>query len=424
MESPLRNRNGVLWIGGCGVIELADKYGTPLYVTDENRIRDNCRRFRGAFLKHLDSFKLSYALKANSNIALLNVIRQEGCGADCSCVPELQLASMARFSSDAILYTGSYNSDEELKYAINMGATINLDDISILGRLAKIGLPDILSFRINPGFGRGGHEKVMTAGPGAKFGMSERVALKAYEDAKRMGVERFGIHMMAGSSVLDPAYFAAVNDKLFEIASAISRKVGIEFEFVDIGGGFGVPYRSDERVLDVERLAREICSRFKRRFESQSCLPVLIAEPGRYIVCDSTVLLGRVHSVKRADKTFIGTDIGMNILLRPALYDAYHEILVANRLDARRREKVDVVGQICESSDFLARDRLLPVVREGDVLAVLNAGAYGASMSSNYNSRPRAAEVLVKGGEDFLVREREDISDILDRQRVPARLLR
>jgi len=424
IESPLENREGILHIGDANLVDIANRYGTPVFVTDENRIRANYRRLWDAFSKGWKKFRLYYAVKANNNLAILNILRQEGAGADCSCIPELQLASLSKFGIEDIIYTGNYNSDEELKFASQLGVTTNLDDINILDRLAKQGLPETLCFRINPGFGKGGFDKLVFAGPDAKFGIDEETAKRAYARAKELGIRRFGIHMMAGSSVLDIDYFRQVTDRLFEIAASISQATDIEFEFVNIGGGFGVPYQPPEPDLDIERVALEVTARFKERFEGSSNEPYLYAEPGRYLVCDSTVLLSRVHAVKFTGKKFVGIDAGMNTLLRPAFYGAYHQMYVVNKLNSHEKENVNIVGQVCENSDILARDREMPVIDEGDLIAILNAGAYGYSMSSNYNTRPRAAEVLVNEGKDFLIREREDLTDILDRQRLPGRLLR
>jgi len=424
IEPPLENIGGNLHFGGADLEDIAERYGTPVYVTDEARIRRNYRTLRNAFLRRWKRFRLYYAVKANNNIAILNILRQEGAGADCSCVTELQLAALAKFKSADMLYTGNYNSDAELSYASGLGITINLDDITILERLAKFGVPESICFRINPGFGKGGAEKLVFAGPDAKFGITEDVAIKAYAKAKKLGAERFGIHMMAGSNALETAYFGQVTDRLFQIASSISKKAGIEFDFVNIGGGFGVPYKPGEKDLDIERVAQEVTDRFKKRFEGSGNIPYLYAEPGRYVVCDSTVLLSRVHSIKRASKTFVGIDAGMNTLLRPALYGAYHQMYVVGNLNSRKKEKVNVVGQICENTDILAKDRELPPIVIGDLIAILNTGAYGYSMSSNYNTRPRAAEVLVVNGKDCPIREREDITDLLHRQIIPGRLMK
>ena len=421
----MESRRGKVHLGGVSLESVAEKHGTPVFVTDERRIRENCQRFTRAFSRHWKFFRAYYALKANSNLAIVSVLRQEGAGADCSCIQELQVACLAKFDVDDMLYTGAYNSDEELKFASQLGVTINLDDASLLDRLAKFKLPERLSFRINPGFGKAAHDKVLCAGPESKFGISDRVAVKAYARAKALGVRRFGIHMMAGSGVLDSGYFARVTDRLFEIASEVSRRTGVEFEFVDIGGGFGIPYEPGERPLDIERVAKDVAARFRERFERVGSPIYLFAEPGRYLVADSTVLLTRVHATKKVGaKRFVGVDAGMNTLIRPALYDSYHEILLVGGARNRRKERATVVGPICENGDIIARDRMMPAVKEGDLLAVMDAGAYGFSMSSNYNSRPRAAEVLVNDGEEFLIREREGIADILDRQRIPGRLLR
>jgi len=406
-------------------VDIASKYGTPTYVTDEKRIRDNYRRFVSAFSSRWLRFKAFYALKANSNLSIISMLRQEGAGADCSCVQELQLACLAKFDLADMLYTAAYNSDQELKFASQLGVTVNLDDVGLLGRLAKFGLPKRLSFRINPGFGKAAFDAILCAGPGSKFGISEGVAKKAYAKARRMGVERFGIHMMAGSCVLDERYFGRVTDKLFEIADSVAKSAGVELEFVDIGGGFGIPYRPEEKPLDLQKIAKAVTDRFKCRFESMSTSPYLYAEPGRYLVADSTVLLTRVNAMKQSGRLkFVGVDAGMNSLVRPAMYGAYHEIVLASRAAKGRKEKISIVGPICENGDILAKDRMMPVLKEGDLLAVLDAGAYGYSMSSNYNSRPRPAEVIIHNGEDFLVRERENLSDLLDRQRVPGRLLK
>ena len=425
IEPPLENRNGILHLGGVNLMGIAEKYGTPVYVTDEQRIRDNYRRLKNAFAKRWKRFKLFYAVKANNNISILKILRQEGAGADCSCVPELQLASFAKFKLEDILYTGNYNSNEELQFASQMGVAVNLDDIGLLDKLARFGMPETVCFRINPGFGKGGHDSHVFDGKDSKFGISEEIAKKAYAKAKKLGAKKFGIHMMAGSSVLDSDYFGQVTERLFKISWNIARSAKIEFDFINIGGGFGVPYRPGEQDLDIDGIARAVTDRFKEEFEDFESPPYLYAEPGRYLVCDSTVLLSRVHHVKAVGKKkFVGIDAGMNTLLRPALYGAYHQMFTVSKLNERRKENVDIVGQICENTDFLAKDRPMPVIDEGDIIAILNAGAYGYSMSSNYNTRPRAAEVLIHDRQDFLIREREDITDLLDRQRVPGRLLR
>jgi len=231
---------------------------------------------------------------------------------------------------------------------------------------------------------------------------------------------------MTGSNVLNLDYFPSVTRKLFDIAENISKNVRLTFEFVDIGGGFGVPYRPDENPLDIETLGFRVGSLFSEYVERGLIgQPYLMIEPGRFIVSDSTVLLGRVHHIKKSGKkSFVGTDIGMNTILRPALYGAYHHIYVANRRLAEPEATVTITGQVCENTDILAKDRKLPRIEVGDVIVVMNAGAYGFVMSSQYNSRPRAAEVLINKGHAETIRERETVNDLIFRQRVPMRLLR
>jgi diaminopimelate decarboxylase len=223
-----------------------------------------------------------------------------------------------------------------------------------------------------------------------------------------------------GSGVLDVKPFLLAFEKLLSIAKKVHNQVGVEFEFVDMGGGLGVPYKPDEKELDLEVFSDKVLSLFKNHITKDGLgHPTFCVEPGRYIVADASVLLTTVNTVKTTPfKTFIGVDAGFNTLVRPTMYGSYHHIVVANRLDAPEEATFDVVGPICESGDALAKDRRLPKVQEGDLLAVLNAGAYGYAMSSQYNSRPRAAEVLIKHGKVILVREREQLDDLVKGQRM------
>ncbi len=422
--APLEDRSGVLYFGGASTLELAEHYGTPLYVIDEERIRENYRHMFRAFRSHYSDVRVHYAVKANANLSVLSILRQEGAGADCSCPAEIGLARHAGFAPADILYTGAYPSREEVAFACQTGVAINLDSDDYIEDVVAESRSPVLSFRINPGMGEGKHRLVF-AGPGAKFGLPEERAAAAFRKAREMGIKRFGIHMMAGSCVLDPSYFPLITSRLVEIAGNIASRVGISFEFIDVGGGFGVPYAPDEHPLPLEKVAAEVVAAFEKGCDRLSLgRPRLVVEPGRYLVCDAGILLTRVHVIKRLARTFVGVDAGMNTLLRPALYDAHHPILVANRLQRINEAPVDVVGPICENTDVLASDRLLPEIHENDLLAVLNAGAYGFAMSSQYNNRPRSAEVLVRRGAHEIVREREDFADLIHRQHLPGRLLR
>lgn len=421
LPPSLQRVEGVLHIGGVSCVELAESYGTPLYVMDERRIRENYRRMHAAFLRRWPNFRIFYAVKANSNLSVLRILRQEGAGADCSCLEEVSLAELAGFRREDILLTANYIDLADLKAAFAMGLSVNLDDPTLLEKAEFEHVPKRISMRINPGYGKGAFPGLVLAGRESKFGMSEELATKAYDRAKAMGFERFGIHMMAGSCVLDPGYFEEVARRLLDISCRIADKVGIEFEVVNVGGGFGVPYHPSEIPLDIELTAERITGVFKECFGLSRNGPKLAVEPGRYLVCDAGVLLARVRAVKRGEVPFIGVDAGMNTLLRPALYGAYHEVLLANRRE-EHTSVANLCGTICENTDILAKGRELPQMAPGDIVAILNAGSYGFSMSSQYNSRPRAAEALVNNGMHELIRERETLADIIGRQHVPRRL--
>ena len=421
---PLEIVNGKINIGGCDVRDIASSFGTPTYVTDEQRIRANCKRIIRSFEKNYQRFRLNYAVKANNNLTVLNIVRQEGAGADCSCVEELTLAKLAGFSNERLLYSGNYNSDDELTQGINSGAAINLDDVDLLPRLLKHGQPETLSFRVNPGMGEGQYPGLVFGGENTKFGVEESRIIECYKRAKASGIRKFGIHMMTGSNVLNLEYFSSVTRKLFEIVENIAKKVELTFEFVDIGGGFGVPYKPEDHPLKIEDLGAKVGSIFNEFVEKGNLgEPYLMVEPGRFVACDSTILLGRVHHIKKtAKRTFVGTDIGMNTILRPALYGAYHHIYVAGKPVGTPEEVVTITGQVCENTDILAKDRSLPRIEPGDLIVVMNAGAYGFCMSSQYNSRPRAAEVLANQGRSELIRERETVTNFIIGQRIPTRL--
>ncbi len=400
---------------GVSLVGLAKKYGTPLIVTSENRIVDNCNRLRTAFERHYGKVLFKYAVKSNSNPRIVSIVAGEGFGADASSAAEIDIALMAGIKARDILFSPNYASVSELKYALDRHVAINFDDTGQFDLLSRYGIPDIVSFRLNPGFGRGEFPSIITAGPKAKFGIPQDAIAGAYERAVRKGAKRFGIHMMAGSNVLEPEYFAIITSKILDAAGRISKQAGIEFDFINIGGGLGVPYRPTEKGLDIDKTARLVADVFRKKCaEHWDRAPALMMEPGRYIVADSAVLLGTVNHVKRYSVTFIGTDVGMNILIRPSLYGAYHEVAIANKVDRPGIEKASLTGEICENTDIIAKDRKLPKAEDGDIIAIFNAGAYVYGMSSQYNSRPRPAEVLIKkDGKYVLIRRRETTSDIL-----------
>jgi len=422
--AELENRDGVLYFEGCDTRDLARQFGTPLYVYSESRLRQNYRRLIQAYQKEYPRFKAYYAVKSNNNPAIIKVLASEGAGADVACVNEILMAQAAGIPSEEILYSGVYNADKDLRYAVENGVRLNLEDVSQLDRLEKIGVPKFLCFRINPGIGSSGMEGLIFAGPDAKFGIIERDIEKAYRKAKEMGVEKFGIHMMTGSNILTVDYFEEVVEKLLDIAGPMAQKLNITFDFIDIGGSLGVPYRPDEKELDIEAVAKTVVKKLRQKLAQYNMgEPLLLHEPGRYLVCDAGILLASVTSIKEGYKKFIGLDAGMHTLLRPALYKSYHHILCANRLNARSDHPSNVVGQVCENTDIFAKDRPLPSdVKVGDLFAILNVGAYGFCMSSQYNSQPKAAEVLISNGKAEIIRERETYKTLIQGTHIPHHL--
>jgi diaminopimelate decarboxylase len=420
IKSHLKNVDGELHIEDVSTIKLAEEFGTPLYVMSENKIRENYRRLKSALLRNYDKVRILYSAKANTNISILKILETEGAGVDVVSAGEVYLALEAGFQPNQLLYTGVNVGDEELKFVMDKKVAINIDSLSQLEKLLKIAVPQTLSVRVNTEFGAGHHEYVITAGKITKFGLHEEDALKTYKLAKDVGVEKFGIHMHMGSGIMDVNPMLQATEKLLKTARKIHEELKINFEFIDLGGGIGVPYKPEEKEVDVQLFAERLVGLFKEKINEYSLgKPELWLEPGRFMVADAGILLTRVNTVKHTPyRKFVGVDAGFNTLIRPTMYGAYHHILVANKLNETLTETYDVVGPLCESGDVLAKERLLPKISEGDVLAILNAGAYGFSMSSQYNSRPRPAEVLVKNSQYTLIRERETLKDLIQKQRI------
>jgi len=419
MPKILENRNGKLFIDGVSALELAEKLDTPLYVISEKRVRENYRKVYDALAPNYEKVRIHYAAKANTSLSVLTILKDENAYLDAVSPGEVFLALKAGFSPEKILFTGTSVRDDELRFLLDSKVTINIDSLSQLERLLKMATPSLLSVRINPEVGAGHHEHCITAGRDSKFGIWEDDAVKAYKTAEEAGVERFGIHMHIGSGILTIDPFVRATEKLLSVAKEVHDQAGVVFEFIDIGGGLGVPYKSEEEELDLNLFSETLLGLFQKRIREYDLgEPVFCVEPGRYIVCDAVVLLTAVNTVKVTPfRKFIGIDAGFNTLIRPAMYGSYHPIIVANKLNLPDEDIYDVAGPLCESGDLLAKDRRLPRIQEGDLLVVLNVGAYGYSMSSQYNSRPRAAEVLVKDGKYALIRKREPLKNLAVGQR-------
>ncbi|MCL1979397.1 MAG: diaminopimelate decarboxylase [Methanomassiliicoccaceae archaeon] len=412
-------RDNVMLFGGIPVTDIAEEFGTPLYVTDENRLRENYRNLYGAFSKHMTT-EIHYACKANSSLAILKILESEGSGIDAVSIGEVVTCMKAGFTPDRIIYTGNNVSNEELRAVAELGVLINIDSASELERLAKIKSSIPVSFRITPGVGAGHHAKVVTGAKGSKFGIPLKEVVPTYLRAKELGFEPKGIHVHIGSGGMSFEPFAEAMEILIETTNKL-KDAGIDLEFIDIGGGIGVPYRPNEPEADIEELGMNLTEMVLEETDVRK----IMLEPGRYLVCDTTVLLTRCVDVKDAGvKKYVGVDAGFNTLVRPVMYDSYHHVAIGNKFGRACTAKYDVVGHICETGDHLARDRALPDPEEGDVVVIYDAGAYGFAMSSNYNSRPLCGEALVHNGKAELIREPQGIEDLWRHQKIPERLLK
>ena len=420
------DQNQKIYFENVSVAEIADTYGTPTYVYEENTIRENYRRADRAFRKHYDNFRFYYAIKASNNPSIATILRQEGAGIDAASINEILLAKELGLEGDDIIFSGNFLSDDDIRQGLASGVIFNLDDISLLQRLLAIGKPEILSFRVNPGYGRSNvGEYVTNAGPNAKFGTHPKHVLDAFKNARDAGITRFGAHMMPGSCINDPEYFAFITGLLMDIIGKVGRKLGIDFEFIDLGGGLGIPYKPGEAPLDIEKTADGVAEVFTGKLKEYNLkAPKLVMEPARYFVGNAGFVVGRVHSIKQSYSSIVGSDIGMNTLARPVMYDAYHHIYVNGRENGPRK-KIDLCGQICENTDYWVKNRDLPAdIQEGDLIVVENAGAYGYCMSYQYNGRLRPAEVLVNNGRHYLIRKRETFEDMINGTIVPDYLKR
>lgn len=423
IKNHLEIHENHLVIGGADTTVLAEKYGTPLYVTNESRIIENFRAYKEAF----PDADIYYAAKANGSFAILRILARQGAGADVFSYGELYMALLAGMPREKILFNGNSKTDFELQKAVDIGVKVSVDSMDELHALSEIaeisGKTVEIAFRVNPDVSPKTHPKIATGLRGSKFGIPSGEVVSAYREASRLpGIAPVGIHCHIGSQILETTSFGEAALKMMDLVEEVTE-LGIKLEFVDMGSGLGIPYRKDEHAPTPKDHAAAILPVFKERIRSLGISPRLILEPGRYIVGDSTILLSRVNTVKKAAKNFVGVDAGFNLLIRPTMYDSYHHAVVANKAAEPASESYTIVGPICETGDIFAKDRELSHVEKGDLIALLDAGAYGFSMSSQYNGRPRCAEVLVKDGEADIIRSAEDVGDLIAKQKLPARLM-
>jgi diaminopimelate decarboxylase len=428
-SKDLEYREGILYMAGVNTVDIAEKYGSPIYVINEDLIRKRYKTLKKVLDSVYKNNHIHFAVKANSSLSVLKILESEGAYFDCTSTGEIYACFKAGISSEKIIYTGNMFTNEDFKFAVENDILVNLDSISQLKRLAKVyddlgKEKNLISFRINPEFGAGHHSHTITAGKDIKFGILDNQVIEAYSKAKEYGFKKFGTHIHVGSGILDPNDFDKASEKYLAIITKLADTLDIQFEYVDFGGGLGIPYRPEEDPLDLEVYKEVIMKKFKELIEkgdmNQANFKI---EPGRFLTAEASIILTQINTIKdNGYKLFAGVDAGFNTLMRPTLYNSYHHIILCNENERKKQVRYDVVGPICESGDVLGKGRLLPELREGDYLAILDAGAYGYTMSSPYNSRPRPAEVLINDGKSYLIRNAETYDDLLDQQIIPEHL--
>lgn len=402
----MKFENGILQIGGRSVVELVAQYGSPLYVYDQEVMLTQLRQIQQAI--SYQPFQLRYACKANNNLTILRLFRQWGLHLDVVSPGEVIVAERAGYTADQLLYTGNSVTNEELEFVHQRGVLINLDSLSQLRRFGQRFPGSRASLRINPDVGAGHHQHVITGGPDSKFGIALGQLEEARALARQYRIRLIGLHQHIGSGILQPEIFWLAMTPILQVASTFE-----ELEFINLGGGFGVPYEPHEMPLDTARLGKGVSERFEAFCQTYGRPLRLDLEPGRFLVAPAGYLLVQVNTIKRTEKhTFVGTDSGFNHLIRHPLYKSYHRIVNGTR-EHGPMKTVAVCGNLCESGDLFTHGRELVEPREGDILVICDAGAYGYSMSFTYNMRPRPAEVMVHHGATQLIRRRETIDDLL-----------
>lgn len=407
--------NNQLLIGGVKATDLIEQFGSPLYVYDAAIIRERYE----SLMKVIDypQVRIHYAMKANSNQRILEVLEKEGAYLDTVSAFEVEIALRAGFEADRILFTAINLTDEDMRYAKEQGIVLNVGSLDTLARYGELYPGSEISIRINPDYGAGHHDHTNTGGPASKFGIFQSNLAQARDIIKKHGLKLMGLHSHIGSGILDQSQYVAMMDFILQIARDFPG-----LEFINFGGGIGVPYRPDQPLFDLDAFGQRV-SRLMKDFSKAYGKEITLAlEPGRYLIADAGVLLCRVTDLKSTPQyRFVGVDTGFNHLIRPMAYGSYHHIVNASHVQGEE-EDILLAGYLCESGDIFTRNeqgletRRLSRPRLGDVIALYTAGAYGYVMASRYNSRPLPAEVLIDNEQPRLIRRREKLEDILASQ--------
>ena len=395
--------------------DLISKFPTPFYLYDEKAIRENMQKFTKAF-SIFPVFREHFAVKACPNPYILKILAQEGCGADCSSLPELILSKKSGILGKKVIFTSNETPAEEYKYAYENGNIINLDDFTHIDYLKKaIGkLPDTICFRYNPGNNKQGCNSIIGKPEEAKYGLTREQIIQAYKICKEEGVKHFGLHTMVASNELNPDFFIDTAKLLFELCAEIKEKTGVRIEFVDLGGGIGIPYRPEQKAVDYDYVAKGIKNEYDKILIPANLDPMEIYwECGRPITGPYGWLITTAIHEKHIYREYIAVDSCMADLMRPGMYGAYHEITVSGKENEPKTQVYDVVGSLCENCDKFAVQRSLPKIEMGDHIIIHDAGAHGRAMGFNYNGKLRCGEILMRQDGSFKqIRRRETIDDL------------
>lgn len=395
--------------------EVAEKFPTPFYIYDEKAIRDNMRYFKNAF-SIFPEFREYFAVKALPNPYILKILESEGCGADCSSLPELILSEKSGIGGERVMFTSNDTPAEEFVYAYERGNIINLDDISHIDFLKKaLGgkLPDTICFRYNPGPLKQGGNAIIGKPEEAKYGLTREQMIEAYRICRDEGVKHFGLHTMVASNELNPEFFVDTAHIVFDLAVEVKEKTGVRIEFVDLGGGIGIPYKEEQKKVDLEYVAKKIRSLYDSVVVPAGLDPLAICfECGRPITGPYGWLVTTAIHEKKIYRDYIGCDASMADLMRPGMYGAYHTVTVSGKENSPKDHVYDVTGSLCENCDKFAVQRSLPEIECGDLVIIHDAGAHGRAMGFNYNGKLRCGELLLRtDGSVVQIRRKETIDD-------------
>ncbi len=394
--------------------EIIKDYPTPFYIYDERGIRETARNFYKAYGWSSD-FKNYFPVKSCPNPHILKILREEGMGTDCSSLPELVMSERIGVVGEEIVFSSNNTAYPEFIKAYELGAFINLDDITHIPILEKYaGIPDVICFRYNPGSLRKHAGNVFIGEPkDAKFGMTKKQLFEAYKIMREKGVKRFGLHTMIVANELNPNALTETADMLFDIVVEFSKKLGIRFEFIDLGGGIGIPYKPTDKPVDLDFVSNEIKRLYDLKIKNNNLDPLrIVMENGRLVMGRNGYLITKVIHTKSIYKNYLGVDASMANLMRPGMYGSYHHITILGKEKEPQTCMYDVIGSLCENNDKFAIDRKLPKVEVGDIMVMHDAGAYGYAMGFNFNAKLRSAEILLKeDGEVVMIRRAETVDD-------------